>query len=67
MLDAGECIIGDGGYTYALERRGYMTPGEWTPECVVEYPEAGRKYLNLSAQCTFPQISNLQDNRLSCF
>uniref|UniRef100_A0A7M5X3G4 Hcy-binding domain-containing protein n=2 Tax=Clytia hemisphaerica TaxID=252671 RepID=A0A7M5X3G4_9CNID len=40
MLDAGECIIGDGGYTYALERRGYMTPGEWTPECVIEYPEA---------------------------
>jgi len=40
-LDAGESIIGDGGYTYALERRGYMTPGEWTPEVVVEYPDAG--------------------------
>ena len=40
-LDAGECIIGDGGYTYALERRGYMTPAEWTPECVVEFPDAG--------------------------
>lgn len=39
-MDAGECIIGDGGYTYLLERRGYVTPGEWTPECVVEHPDA---------------------------
>jgi len=37
-LDTGESIIGDGGYTYVLERLGYMTPGEWT-EVVVEYPD----------------------------
>ena len=41
-MDAGESIIGDGGLTYALERRGYVTAGEWTPEVVVEYPDAGK-------------------------
>ena len=45
-MDAGECIIGDGGYTFLLERRGYITPGEWTPECVVEYPDAGKPNFN---------------------
>ena len=44
MLDDGECIIGDGGYNYALERRGYVVAGEWTPECVVEQPDAGFNY-----------------------
>ena len=26
---------------HALERRGYVKAGPWTPECTVEYPEAG--------------------------
>jgi len=35
-------IIGDGGFSYGLEKRGYVKAGQWTPECVVENPEAGK-------------------------
>lgn len=45
-MDAGESIIGDGGLTYALEKRGYVTAGEWTPEVAVEYPDAGTAETN---------------------
>ena len=34
-------MTGDGGFLYALERRGYVTAGPYTPECTVEHPEAG--------------------------
>ena len=40
-LKSGETIIGDGGLTYALEKRGYVNVTDWTPEAVVEYPDAG--------------------------
>ena len=40
-LAGGECVVGDGGMTFALERRGYVKAGVWTPECTVENPEAG--------------------------
>ena len=40
-LDAGEIIIGDGGYAFALEKRGYVKAGPWTPEAAAEHPEAG--------------------------
>ena len=40
-LNAGEVLVGDGGVTYALEKRGYVKAGPWTPECTVENPEAG--------------------------
>lgn len=33
-------VVGDGGYVVALEKRGYVKAGPWTPECVVEHPEA---------------------------
>lgn len=39
-LDAGEAIIGDGGFVFALEKRGYVCAGPWTPEAVVEHPDA---------------------------
>ncbi|XP_076126130.1 betaine--homocysteine S-methyltransferase 1-like [Alosa pseudoharengus] len=42
-LDAGEVVIGDGGYVIALERRGYVKAGHWTPEAAVEHPEAVRQ------------------------
>ncbi|KAG5281602.1 hypothetical protein AALO_G00074200 [Alosa alosa] len=42
-LEAGEVIIGDGGYTMQLERRGYVKAGHWTPEAAVEHPEAVRQ------------------------
>lgn len=40
-LDAGEIVIGDGGFVFALEKRGYVKAGPWTPEAAAEYPEAG--------------------------
>lgn len=43
-LNAGQVLIGDGGMTYALEKRGYVKAGPWTPECTVEHPEAGQLF-----------------------
>lgn len=39
-LDEG-VVIGDGGFVFALEKRGYVKAGPWTPEATVQYPEAG--------------------------
>ena len=33
-------VIGDGGFRIALEKRGYVTAGEWSCEAVIENPEA---------------------------
>jgi len=38
-LDQGP-VIGDGGFVFALEKRGYVEAGPWTPEAVIEHPEA---------------------------
>jgi len=38
-----EVVIGDGGFVFALEKRGYVKAGPWTPEAVVENPEAVRQ------------------------
>ena len=40
-LDEG-VVIGDGGFVFALEKRGYVKAGPWTPESTVEHPEAGK-------------------------
>ena len=42
-LDAGEVVIGDGGFVFALEKRGYVKAGPWTPEACIEHPEAVRQ------------------------
>ena len=34
-------VIGDGSYVFTLEKRGYVKGGAWTPEAVLEYPDAG--------------------------
>ncbi|XP_066932262.1 betaine--homocysteine S-methyltransferase 1-like [Clytia hemisphaerica] len=39
-LNSDEVVIGDGGFVFALEKRGYVKAGPWTPEAVVESPEA---------------------------
>ena len=44
-LDAGEVVIGDGGYLFALEKRGYLKAGPYTPECVIEFPDAGKQFI----------------------
>lgn len=36
-------VIGDGGFVFALEKRGYVKAGPWTPEAAVENPEAVRQ------------------------
>ena len=36
-------VIGDGGFVFAMEKRGYVKAGPWTPEVVMENPEAGTK------------------------
>ena len=35
-------VIGDGGFVFAMEKRGYVKAGPWTPEVVMENPEAGK-------------------------
>ena len=45
-LNNGEIVIWDGGFVFALEKRGYVKAGPWTPEAVIENPEAGRKKLS---------------------
>ncbi|XP_069794421.1 betaine--homocysteine S-methyltransferase 1 isoform X3 [Narcine bancroftii] len=42
-LASGEIIIGDGGFVFALEKRGFVKAGPWTPEATVEHPEAVRQ------------------------
>merc|ERR1712037_2290 len=36
-------VIGDGGFIFALEKRGFVKAGPWTPEATVEHPEAVRQ------------------------
>lgn len=46
-------IVSDGAYVLTLEKRGYVLAGSWTPEMVLEHPEAveelHREYLNVGA------------------
>ncbi|KAM5264369.1 S-methylmethionine--homocysteine S-methyltransferase BHMT2 [Ctenodactylus gundi] len=42
-LNRGEVVIGDGGFLLALEKRGYVKVGLWTPEAVVDHPSAVRQ------------------------
>ncbi|XP_071440868.1 betaine--homocysteine S-methyltransferase 1-like [Hetaerina americana] len=36
-------VIGDGGFVFQLEKRGYVKAGPWTPEATCENPEAVRQ------------------------
>ncbi len=38
-----DVVIGDGGTIFELERRGYVSAGPFTPEAVIEHPEAVRQ------------------------
>uniref|UniRef100_A0A8C6UN78 Betaine-homocysteine methyltransferase n=1 Tax=Neogobius melanostomus TaxID=47308 RepID=A0A8C6UN78_9GOBI len=42
-LNAGEVVVGDGGFVFALEKRGYVKAGPWTPEATITHPEAVRQ------------------------
>ncbi len=44
--------------THALEKRGYVKAGPWTPECTVEHPDGGQFYFNSdSLQSSFQVIN----------
>lgn len=60
-LDAGEIVIGDGGFVFALEKRGYVKAGPWTPEAAAEHPEAG-KSIRVKAKKSPPRLPAPQEN-----
>ena len=35
-----DVVLGDGGAIFEMERRGYISAGPFTPEVVIEHPEA---------------------------
>merc|ERR1719274_210225 len=39
-MKAGKPIIGDGGFVFELEKRGFVKAGPWTPEATCEFPNA---------------------------
>jgi len=39
-MKSGRPIIGDGGFVFELEKRGFVKAGPWTPEATCEFPEA---------------------------
>lgn len=47
-LNGGEVVIGDGGFVFALEKRGYVKAGPWTPEAAATDPEAGEVLVRLA-------------------
>lgn len=55
-------VIGDGGFVFALEKRGYVKAGPWTPEAAAEHPEAGGNILFLN----FNNV-NLRYNHIKSF
>lgn len=70
-LNAGEVVIGDGGFVFALEKRGYVKAGPWTPEVNVTHPEAVRQLhreflragANVMQAYTFYASEDKLDNR----
>nr|CAD7258602.1 unnamed protein product [Timema shepardi] len=64
-------VIGDGGFVFALEKRGYVKAGPWTPEATCENPEAviqlHREFLRAGADVmqafTFYACDTKLDNR----
>jgi len=39
-MKKGRPIIGDGGFVFELEKRGFVKAGPWTPEATCEFPNA---------------------------
>jgi betaine-homocysteine S-methyltransferase len=42
-MRSGKPIIGDGGFVFELEKRGFVKAGPWTPEATCEFPHAVRQ------------------------
>eukprot|EP00794_Sanderia_malayensis_P015198 gene15198-16767_t len=68
-LDAGELVIGDGGMVHELELRCFVKAGPYSPECVVESPEAvkglHREFLRGGADVLQALTFFSSDDRLS--
>ena len=60
-LDRGP-VIGDGGFVFALEKRGYVEAGPWTPQAVIEEPEVLSYYWNFNFPTLFSK-TNLVPHR----
>lgn len=62
-------MIGDGGFVFALEKRGYVKAGPWTPEATVEHPEAGQFYweMVICSECKHDWIYNKYIGTCSSF
>ena len=61
-------MIGDGGFVFSLEKRGYVKAGPWTPEAAIEHPDAG-KLIQDSFWKILPLIRNVifASLTISCF
>jgi len=42
-MRSGKPIIGDGGFVFELEKRGFVKAGPWTPEATMEFPGSVRQ------------------------
>merc|ERR1719369_1688127 len=62
-------VIGDGGFVFAMEKRGYVKAGPWTPEVVMEQPEAveglHREFLRAGADVMQAFTFYASDDKLS--
>ena len=62
-------VLGDGGYLLELEKRGYVQAGPFTPEVVVEHPEAltqlHREFLRAGAEVVQTMTFYASDDKLA--
>jgi betaine-homocysteine S-methyltransferase len=62
-------VLGDGGYLLELEKRGYVQAGPFTPEVVIEHPEAleqlHREFLRAGAEVMQTMTFYASDDKLA--
>src|SRR5215210_1894477 len=62
-------VVGDGGYLLELEKRGYVQAGPFTPEVVIEHPEAlaelHREFLRAGAEVLQTMTFYASDDKLA--
>lgn len=62
-------VLGDGGYLLELEKRGYVQAGPFTPEIVIEHPEAlvqlHREFLRAGAEVLQTMTFYASDDKLA--
>src|SRR5947199_8264696 len=62
-------VLGDGGYLLELEKRGYVQAGPFTPEVVIEHPDAlaqlHREFLRAGAEVMQTMTFYASDDKLA--